>query len=238
MTDPLIDDVKELLDKEKGDERILKQIYRACENNEVISNYERNYVRSLAEKYLGRIPQIQDKQIEEKHQSTEKPIVPDVIFSKTPSQKVESLYSKPNKNRKSTSKNTKILLGVGGATFVMLIIISMSLTGILNIESNDSQIVSEDTSPTSLSIKTDLATYQKGDIISISGTSNTSEKVNLSIKNQDGQLIWSEAIPIKNNGRFSTLAIAGGSGWDKSGTYTIQVNNNSEIKSNTFSFKA
>ena len=38
MTDPLIDDVKALLDKEKGDERILKQIYRACENNEVISN--------------------------------------------------------------------------------------------------------------------------------------------------------------------------------------------------------
>ncbi|EPA04570.1 hypothetical protein [Candidatus Nitrosarchaeum limnium] len=238
MTDPLIDDVKELLDKEKGDERILKQIYRACENNEVISNYERNYVKSLAEKHLGRIPQIQDNQIEEKHQSNEKPIVPDVIFSKTSSQKVESLYSKSNKNKKSTSKNTKILLGAGGATFVMLIIISMSLTGILNLESNDSQIISEDSSSASLSIKTDLATYQKGDIISISGTSDTSGKVTLSIKNQDGKLIWSEAISVKNNGRFSTLAIAGGPGWDKSGTYTIQVNNNSETKSNTFSFKA
>lgn len=29
MPDPLIDDVKTLLDKEKGDERILKQICRA-----------------------------------------------------------------------------------------------------------------------------------------------------------------------------------------------------------------
>ena len=58
MTDPLIDDVQALLDKEKGDERILKQIFRACENNEVISNYERNYVRNLAEKYLGRAPPV------------------------------------------------------------------------------------------------------------------------------------------------------------------------------------
>ena len=235
MTDPLIDDVKALLDKEKGDERILKQIYRACENNEVISNYERNYVRTLAEKHLGRIPQMQEKHIEEKQHDSEKPIVSDVVFSKTSSQKIESLSSKSDKNRKSTSKNTKILLGIGGATFVMLILISISLTGILNFESNDSQIISEDTS--SLSIKTDLTTYQKGDIISISGTSN-SDKVNLTIKNQDGKLIWSETISVKNNGHFSTLAIAGGPGWDKSGTFTIQVNNNSETKSNTFSFKA
>jgi len=54
MTDPLLDDVKDLLDKDFGDDRILKQIYRACKNNEVISNYERNYVRKLAEKHLGK----------------------------------------------------------------------------------------------------------------------------------------------------------------------------------------
>ena len=33
MTDPLIDDVQALLDKEKGDERILKQIFITFENN-------------------------------------------------------------------------------------------------------------------------------------------------------------------------------------------------------------
>ncbi len=52
MTDPLFDDVKALLEKDFGDDRILKQISRACENNEVISNYERNYVKNLAEKHL------------------------------------------------------------------------------------------------------------------------------------------------------------------------------------------
>ncbi|MBI2643260.1 MAG: hypothetical protein HYW92_03035, partial [Nitrosarchaeum sp.] len=52
-----------------------------------------------------------------------------------------------------------------------------------------------------------------------------------------GQLVWSEQISVKSDGRFSTLAIAGGSGWDKSGTFTIKVENNLETKSKTFSFR-
>ena len=48
MTDLLLDDVKALLDEDFGDDRILKQICRACENNEVISNYERNYVTKIS----------------------------------------------------------------------------------------------------------------------------------------------------------------------------------------------
>jgi len=239
MTDPLIDDVKALLDKEKGDERILKQICRACENDEVISNYERNYVRTLAEKYLGRVPQVEEKQYTINQNIGEKHIVPDVVFSK-PSlkQNIESVHSTSPKNIKLTSKNKKILLGVGGTIFAILIIVGISLSGVSYFEFNDSPISTSDSESTSLSIKTDLSAYQKGDIISISGTSNMSGKVSLSIKNQDGQLIWSEQISVKNNGKFSTLAIAGGTGWDKSGTFTINVDNNSETKSKTFSFKA
>jgi hypothetical protein len=52
MSDPILDDVQALLDKEFGDKRILDQILRAAQNNEVISNFERNYVRKLAEKHL------------------------------------------------------------------------------------------------------------------------------------------------------------------------------------------
>ncbi|HSB83483.1 MAG TPA: hypothetical protein VLD64_03230 [Nitrosarchaeum sp.] len=232
MTDPLIDDVKALLDKEKGDERILKQIFRACENDEVISNYERNYVRNLAEKYLGRVPEV------EKQPTEEKPIIPDVIIPKTsPKQNIESPSLISHRNTKSTSKNTKIFLGVGGIIFVILIVIGISFSGVFYTESDNSQITSDNSKSTSLSIKTDLSTYQKGDIISISGTS-TAGQVNILIENQDGKLIWSEQISVKNNGRFSTLAIAGGDGWDKSGTFTIKVNDNSETKSKTFSFKA
>ena len=230
MTDLLIDDVKTLLDKEKGDERILKQICRACENNEVISNYERNYVRKLAEKYLGKVPEVEENQHAE-----EKLIIPDVIFSKPIStQNIETSQITYPRTIKLKSKNTKMLLGIG-AILVIIVIIGASFSGISYIESNDSQIPIGSSS--ALSIQTDLSAYQKGDIISISGTSTTG-KINLSIENQDGKLIWSEQISVKSDGKFSTLAIAGGPGWDKSGTFTIKVENNLETTSKTFSFRA
>ena len=231
MTDPLIDDVKDLLDKEKGDERILKQIFRACENNEVISNYERNYVQNLAEKYLNRVPLVEENQHTEE-QST----IPDVILPHTTSnQKIETFQITSPEIVKLKSKNTKMLLGIGGTIFAIIIIIGVSLSVGSNIEFNGSQIPVNTSS--TLLIQTDLSTYQKGDIISISGTSNTSGKINLSIENQEGQLVWSEQISVKNDGRFSTLAIAGGTGWDKSGTYTIKVENHLETESKTLSFR-
>ncbi len=223
MTDPLIDDVKTLLDKEKGDERILKQICRACENNEVISNYERNYVRALAEKYLGRTPEVEEKSI------------PDVIFSNTSKQKIETPQTTYPQIVKLQSKNTKMFLGIGVALLAIIIIIGASLSGVSYIKPDDSQIPMDSSS--TLSIQTDLSTYQKGDIISISGISTTSGKINLSIENQDGQLVWSEQISVKSNGGFSTLAIAGGDGWDKSGTFTLKVENDLETESKTFSFR-
>ncbi|MDH3834495.1 MAG: hypothetical protein OES34_10110, partial [Nitrosopumilus sp.] len=92
MTDSLLDDVKALLDKDFGDDRILKQICRACENDEVISNYERNYVRKLAEKYLGKRPEV----VQTQKPVEEKPIVPDVIIPNTSSfQKNQTFQQEP-----------------------------------------------------------------------------------------------------------------------------------------------
>ena len=230
MTDPLIDDVQALLDKEKGDERILKQIFRASENNEVISNYERNYVRNLVEQYLGRTPQVEENQHVE-----EKPVISDVISSNTTDQKIETPQIISPQIVKLKSKNTKKLLGIGGAIFAIMIILGVSLSGGSYIKFDNSQIPIDSSS--TLSIQTDLPTYQKGDIISISGVSNTSGKINLSIENQEGQLVWSEQISVKSDGKFSTLAIAGGAGWDKSGTFTIKAENNLETGSKTFSFR-
>jgi len=226
MTDPLIDDVKALLDKEKGDERILKQIYRACENDEVISNYERNYVRNLAEKYLGRISQVDEKlHIEEQS--------PSPIITPKPNFESQSLISSQIVHSKS--KNKKIFFGIGGIIIISLVIAAVSFSGISNIEFNNTENIFEDTSK--LSIKTDLSSYQKGDIISISGISNNPGKVTISIMNSDNKLVWSEQVTVKNDMQFSTLAIAGGPGWEKSGTFTIKVENDSDTESKTFSFK-
>jgi hypothetical protein len=228
MVNPLLDDVKSLLDEDFGDDRILKQICRACENNEVISNYERNYVRKLAEKHLGKKPEFtQTPHVEEK------PIVLDVPISQI--QQPQSLLTEVPRISYSKSKNKKIMFGIGGLALVIIIAaasFSGFTTGITNIgtSSNDIQI--------SLSIQTDLESYNKKDLISINGVSDSIGSVNLSIENQNNKLVWAEQISLKNGGQFSTLAIAGGDGWEKSGTYTIKVDNGKETKSDTFSFTA
>jgi len=231
MTDSLFDDVKELLDQEKGDERILKQILRACENNEVISNYEKNYVRKLAEKHLGR------KVLDEDKPLTKFPSTADVIIPKQhPIQESQILQKGPQKISKSNSKNTKMILGIGGTSLAIIILIVVASTGLSDITSNSD--VKPSLTSQSLSIETDSSSYQKKDIISISGKSDSPGIVNLSIENQDGTMVWSEQVKVKNDGAFSTLAIAGGIGWDKSGTFTLKVQNNSETQSITFSFNA
>ena len=214
MTDSLLDDVTSLLEGDFGDDRILKQIARACKNNEVISNYERNYVQKLAEQYLGRkseIPSSIDPEIESsiQNQTLQSPI-----------------------SRSSGLKNSKLILGFGGIALVIIIVAAIAFS------SNSDSFTSDPKSEIQLqlTIQTDLSSYSYKDIISISGTCNNSEIVNLSIKNEENNLVWAEQLSIKNNGMYSTLAIAGGSGWENSGTYTVIVDSGSEIKLIKFSF--
>jgi hypothetical protein len=232
MSDLLLDDVKALLDNDFGDDRILKQICRACEHNEVISNYERNYVRELAEKYLGKKPvSVQTPTVESK------PVVPYPASAEIqPVQQPQTLQTEIPKVSYSKPKNTKIMLGIGGIALIIVLAIAVSFSGIAdNAAKIDGPITSQ---IISLSIQTDLESYVKKDLISISGMSDISGTVDLSIENQSGELAWAEQIHLKSDGKFSTLAIAGGSGWERSGTYTVTVDNGMEIKSSTFSFTA
>ncbi|HEY5736021.1 MAG TPA: hypothetical protein VIS47_05615 [Nitrosopumilus sp.] len=228
MTDPLLDDVKALLDKDFGDDRILKQICRACENNEVISNYERNYVRKLAEKHLGKKPEFtQTSHIEEKS--------PDVVLPEIkPIQQTQSLQTESPRISYTKPKNKKIIFGIGSFTLVLVIAAVISFSGI----TDGATKIDTATNPVTitLSVQTDLKSYNKKDLISISGTSDTTGSVNLTIENQNNELVWAEQISLKNNGQFSTLAIAGGPGWENSGTYTVKVDNGKETISSTFSF--
>ena len=69
----------------------------------------------------------------------------------------------------------------------------------------------------------DQSTYQKADIISISGVSSSNtEPVELSIQNANDVKIWHETVNTKQ-GEFSTLVIAGGGGWENDGMYTLIV---------------
>ena len=240
MDDRLLDDVKALLDKDFGDDRILKQILRACQNNEVISNYERNYVKKLAETHLGRKPEISSRSPTQTP-FEEKPSVPDVILPETNStQKTQTFQQQksPSTTSRTSSKNSKIMLGIVGVILVIIIAAGASFTTF----SNDPKSPVENDPITSvnaaLSIQTDLASYNHKDLISISGFSESSGTAVIEITNQKNELVWKDEISIKSNGKYSTLAIAGGPGWDSSGTYAIKVDNGVETTSSTFSFTA
>ena len=221
----LLDDVNSLLDGDFGDDRILKQIARACKNNEVISNYERNYVQKLAEQYLGKKPE--NVPIEK----PETPLIPDVVIPKIePSTSSQILESQTSRN--SNSKKLKLFLGFAGIGLVAII------AAVLLVSSNTDSISSDSLPPIKieLSVQSDLSSYSQTDLISINGVSANSKFVNLSIMNSNNELVWAEQVSVKSNGKYSTLAIAGGSGWENSGSYKIQVDNGSNIKSINFSF--
>ena len=221
----LLDDVNSLLDGDFGDDRILKQIARACKNNEVISNYERNYVQKLAEQYLGKKP------LTTKKPETITPEIPKIEIPK-PEPLVTTQLSQPTNNSKS--KNSKLFLGFGGIAVVIIIAAAFLFSN--NIDSSQSNIVSE--IKIELSVQTDLSSYAKSDLISINGISQNSNIVNLSILNQNNNLVWAEQVSVKSDGGYSTLAIADGEGWENSGTYNIKVEDGTEIKSIKFTFNS
>ena len=225
MSDMLLDNVNSLLDGDFGDDRILKQIARACKNNEVISNYERNYVQKLAEQYLGQKPKIISPKEPENTI-----ITPDVVIPKIEPTVQAQIFQPTPSTTRTNLKNSKLILGFGGVAVIIIAAILFSFSSTDSITSNSgSEIKSQ------LTLETDFTSYSQNDIISIHGMSST-RIINLTIENQINELVWAEQISVNDNQKYSTLAIAGGPGWENSGTYTLMVDTGSDIKSVTFSF--
>lgn len=87
---------------------------------------------------------------------------------------------------------------------------------------------------TSINIDNDF--YKKSDIISIWGMAPDASQnlVFISIKDSDGEIIWTEKVLVEEEGTFSTLVIAGMNSWSKSGTYEIALESGEVIDSVTF----
>ena len=188
---------------------------------------------SQKQKHLGKKPEF----ISPPPPIEEKPSTPDVVMPEIqPVQQTQSFQKEVPTVSYSKQKNQKIMLGIGGLALVIIIAAAVSFSGITDSTGKIDTPINN--IPASLSIQTDLSSYNSKDLISISGISDTTGTVNLSIENQDGELVWAEQTSLKSDGQFSTLAIAGGTGWENSGTYTIKVDNGKETKSDTFSFNS
>ncbi len=236
MADFILDDVNELLLKDIGDPKILARIKRAAEGGEVISVYERDYVKNLVDTQLRKKPTLPPKKETPKEKSPtifeQKTIIEKPIARET--EKKQIFVSKI-----SNEKKTKLAFGIGAIALAVILIIGISQSGISEFDSDDSVTPKPQTKTTGFVIETDASSYSKGDIISISGSSNppSDNVVNLSIKNPNGDVIWSENVKLKSNNSYSTLAIAGGSGWESGGKYFLTGKNGSLSTEVSFNFK-
>ena len=234
MVDTILDDVKELMKLEKGDPKILERIKRAAEQDEVISVYERGYVTNLVEKFLR--PQYDEPAKEPEIKTESIPVEPKITIPDTKFEKLSE--SKPVFESKTSPKTTKIMFGVGAVALAIILVVGVSMSGLPDTSTTTTTTTTTTSTPSSgLAVDADASSYSLGDIISISGSSDTSGDVTLSIINGANQIIWQEVISLKTDGTYSTLSIAGGPGWESAGEYTLKVTQGSITEEINFDFK-
>ena len=205
-----ITDLDDLIRHHHGDVKKLREIRDTVRHDNFITTDNKNYVESLITMYL-------------KNKPFAKPLPRQQSDTKIELQPKPATSSSDSKSNVAFSflSNKKLGVLAGVAAAVALIVI-IGFTAVNQTDIIDST-VSSITKP--LLVNVDQTTYQRADIISISGNSKSAstQSVVLSIENTNGVKIWNEIINPKNDGQFSTLVIAGGGGWENDGIYILKA---------------
>jgi len=203
-----ITDLDDLIRHHHGDVKKLREIRDTIRHDNFITTEDKNYVESLITIHLKNQPL--DKSLSRKQPDTKIKLQPKPTLS-SPDLKNNFTFSF------SANKKLGILGGVAAAIAIIVIVGFTAINTPI-----DSTVSSTTSNP--LLVNIDQTTYQRADIISISGDTNSYTKsVELSIENTNGVKIWKEVINPKNDGQFSTLIIAGGGGWENNGVYTLKA---------------
>lgn len=222
------DDIDALLQANHGDRERLLKIKADFETKKLVTLDDRRYVESLVSRYLE-----QEKPETERIVKTpQKRIVPPPSTQTTQTPSFEMKYQKPKEEKVipkiSEKKNLRNIVASVAAVVAAVLIISF-------VAVNQDSFTGIDGSPASQSLQVDQASYLRGDIISISGKAETGT-VQLAIRNPGNQQIWTETVSTKQDGEFSTLVIAGGTGWEQSGEYTLTSTHGGTTDQVTFNF--
>ena len=203
-----ITDLDDLIRHHHGDVKKLREIRDTIRHDNFITTEDKNYVESLITMHLKNQPL--DKSLSRKQPDTKIKLQPKPTLS-SPDLKNNFIFNF------SSNKKLGILGGVAAAIAIIVIVGFTAINTPI-----DSTVSSTASNP--LLVNIDQTTYQRADIISISGDTNSYTKsVELSIENTNGVKIWKEIINPKNDGQFSTLIIAGGGGWENNGVYTLKA---------------
>ena len=203
-------DLDDLIRYRHGDVKKLREIRDTIRHDNFITTDNKNFVESLITMYL-------------RNQPLDKPLSRQQPDTKIKLQSKPTISSSDSKSNVAFSFSSNKKFGVlAGVAAAIAIIVIVGFTAINQTDIIDST-VSSITEP--LLVNVDQTTYQRADIISISGNSKSTstQSVELSIENTNGVKIWNENINLKNDGKFSTLVIAGGGGWENDGIYTLKA---------------
>jgi len=212
-----ITDLDDLIRHHHGDIKKLREIRDTIRHDNFITTDDKNYVESLITVHLKNQPL--DKSLPRKQPDTKIKLQSKPTTSSLDSAKVviqQQMSQAVGSSTFSSNKKLGIFGGVGAAAAIAIIMYATLSSGGFGDGTTGSAV--------SLLVNVDQTTYQRADIISISGDANFYTKsVELSIENTNGVKIWKEIINPKNNGQFSTLIIAGGGGWENNGVYTLKA---------------
>ena len=218
-----ITDLDDLIRHHHGDVKKLREIRDTIRHDNFITTEDKNYVEPLITMHLKNQPL--DKSLSRKQPDTKIKLQPKPTLS-SPDLKNNFTFNF------SSNKKLGILGGVAAAIAIIVI------AGFTVTNQTDMMDFVPSTTTEPISVNVDQSTYQKADIISISGVSSSNaEPVELSIENTNGIKIWNEIInPM--HGEFSTLVIAGGGGWENGGIYTLKVKQDDSANKIEFKFVA
>ena len=204
-------DLDRLIRLHHGDGKRLRNIRDTIRHDNFITTEDKKYVESLISTHLK-------STITDELQSIPKPSVESKQKLTT-----EALGTKTSPSGIINTKKIAIPAGIVIAVIAVIAVIGISSSNINNVEEQTTLV--ESVSASALSIQMDDSSYQIAEIISISGNikNTTDGAVELSIINSNGYKIWNEFVNIKNNGKFSTLSIAGGNGWENNGEYILKA---------------
>jgi len=190
-----------------GDVKRLRNIRDTVKHDNFITIEDKKYVESLILTHLRNQPLDESE--------------PQVTRKQAPKSSV-STGSSTGSSTFNFSNNKKLGITAGAAAAIALIVVAGF--SIQTMDQTDTPTNSETASNIPLAINIDSKSYKSADIISVSGNLKSANvnSVELSIENSVGDKIWNEFVNVKNNGKFSTLVIAGGGGWESDGVYTLK----------------
>ena len=217
-----ITDLDDLIRYRHGDVKKLREIRDTVRHDNFITTDDKNYVESLITTHL-------------KNQPLDMTSSPKQSDTKIKLQAKPTTSSSSKSDSASNFSSNKKMAMFGGVAAAIAIIVIAGFT-VTNQTDTIDFVPSTTTGP--ISVNVDQSTYQKADIISISGVSpSNTEPVELSIENTNGMKIWNEIInPM--HGEFSTLVIAGGGGWEDEGVYILKVKQDDSANKIEFKFVA